>query len=200
MWHACSQVCSCVLVFIRLRLNIFAAWQRDPFMCPLPGPTHQILSRNMPLPRARSDFSPYHRIKATLPFLMERGRGGNTGYFSSISQTIYSISSYWRSANGCSPCGSNLERMPGSARWSHWPKTHMRVKFRSGYNRCHLKSPSISFFFFWPHPSKDCTYHQNLNAGHPSRSNVTVALVNYCRVTHKSGLNLITVMRGSLQC
>lgn len=56
------------------------------------------LSRNMPLPRARSHFSPYHRIKATSPAPSgeKRGRGGTRGYFSSISQTMYSISSYRR--------------------------------------------------------------------------------------------------------
>lgn len=45
-------------------------------MCPLPGLTRQSLTRNMPLPRARSDFSPYNSTKATLPLLMERE--GNT--------------------------------------------------------------------------------------------------------------------------
>lgn len=71
--RACSQVGSCLLVFIRLGLNI---WQRAPFMCPLPGPTHQSLSRNMPLPRARSGFSPCRGIKAPRPFLIEAGGGG----------------------------------------------------------------------------------------------------------------------------
>lgn len=111
----------------------FAAWQRAPFMCRLPGPTHQSLSRNMPLPRARSDFSPYHSIKATLPFLME-GVGGACGGVLVIfhqSHRQYIPSHHIEgAANGCSPCGSNLERMPGSARWSHWPKTHMRIKFQ----------------------------------------------------------------------
>lgn len=79
------------------RLNIFAAWERDPFMCPLPGPAHQSLTRNMPLPGARSHLSPYHGIRAILPLLMEGGK--QSGYFSSISQTIYSISSHWRSSS-----------------------------------------------------------------------------------------------------
>lgn len=38
------------------RLNIFAAWQRNPFMCPLPGPTHPSLSRNMPTAQGKVRF------------------------------------------------------------------------------------------------------------------------------------------------
>lgn len=60
-------------------------------MCPLPGPTHQSLSRNMPLLRARSDFSPYCGIKATLPLLMERKRGKHRLFFINLTDNIFHL-------------------------------------------------------------------------------------------------------------
>jgi len=179
MWHACSQVYPWALVFIRLRLNISAAWQGDPFMCPLHGPIHQSLTRNMLLPGARSDFSPYHGIKATLLLLMEVGGGRHSGYSSSISQTIYPISSYCRHSSA----GRHVVVIWRKRRALLDDLTDLKLAWerdvelsnRPGYDRCHLKraykSPSIlcSASYFKVRQSSKTEFHDAL------RSNVTVA-------------------------
>ena len=149
-------------------------------MCPLPGPTHQSLSRNMPLPRARSDFSPCRGIKATLPLLMERKRGKHRLFFNNQSHRQY-IPSHHTEGNGCSSCGSNLDDLT-------WPEAHIRVRFQIAQVTIIWDKNMKSIHFTFKVTLGFHLHHQNFSSAHPdgrSRS------VNHRRMTHKSGLNLI---------
>lgn len=114
-------------------------------MCPLPGPTHQSLTRNMPLPRARSHFSPHHSIKATLCFLMEEGGGGTLVIFHQ-SHRQYIPSHHIERVNG--------KRTPVHVvviwRESLAPLNDLtdlrltsELSNHSGYDRCHQKDGRV---------------------------------------------------------
>lgn len=156
-------------------------------MCPLPGPTHQSLTRNMPPPRARSHFSPYHSIKATLPSLMEGGK--NTLVIFHQSHRQYIPSHHIEGAQMdvvhvvviCPPLLDDLTDLKLAC--------FQIVQVTIGVIwKGKVKSIRFIFCLILQSHARIVPIIETLNSAHPLRSNVTV---NYCRMTHKSGLDLI---------